>query len=128
MAELKRDIEAIPVAEKDIEHDLAFTSDPVDLLDRYAAEEHCQAILIHSGIERVDRLVLPLSRPADFGVRLVTILRELAESRQRPLLLLLLERTEQEHWADDFEQKARAPSGPGRYRQRRDHGTARRHR
>ena len=75
--ELKRDIDAIPVAEKNIEHDLAYTSDPADLLARYAREENCQAILIHSGIEKVDRLVLPLSRPADFGVRLVTVLREL---------------------------------------------------
>ena len=107
-AELERDIEAIPVTEEKIEHDLAYTSDVADLLSRYAREEHCQAILIHSGIQQVDRLVLPLSRPADFGVRLVTILRELAETRKRPLLLLLLESEKESHWDDGFEEKARA--------------------
>ena len=106
--ELERDIDAIPVEGERIEHDLAYTSDAADLLSRYAEEEHCQAILIHSGIQQVDRLVLPLSRPADFGVRLVTVLRELAETRKRPLLLLLLETEEESHWDDDFEDKARA--------------------
>ena len=105
--QLQQAIDAVPVAEQRIEHDLAYTSDPAKLLGRYAREQHCQAILIHSGIERVDRLVLPLSRPADFGVRLVTVLRELAETRKRPLLLLLLETEEESHWEDDFEQKAR---------------------
>ena len=106
--ELERDIDAIPVEGERIEHDLAYTSDAADLLSRYAEEEHCQAILIHSGIQQVDRLVLPLSRPADFGVRMVTVLRELAETRKRPLLLLLLETEEESHWDDDFEDKARA--------------------
>ena len=106
--ELERDIEAIPVEGERIEHDLAYTSDAADLLSRYAEEEKCQAILIHSGIQQVDRLVLPLSRPADFGLRLVTVLRELAETRKRPLLLLLLETEKESHWDDDFEQKARA--------------------
>ncbi len=105
--ELERDIEAIPVEGERIEHDLAYTSDAADLLSRYAEEKHCQAILIHSGIQKVDRLVLPLSRPADFGVRLVTVLRELAETRKRPLLLLLLETEEESRWEDDFEAKAR---------------------
>lgn len=108
LAELKRDLEAIDVAEAAVKHDLAFTSDPADLLHRYAAEEHCQAILIHSGIQRVDRMVLPLGRPANFGVRLVTILRELAETRKRPVLLLLLETEGESHWDDNFEEKARA--------------------
>ncbi|CAH1002016.1 hypothetical protein LEM8419_02931 [Neolewinella maritima] len=105
--ELERDIEAIPVEGKRIEHDLAYTSDAAALLSRYAEQEQCQAILIHSGIQRVDRLVLPLSRPADFGLRLVTILRELTEVRKRPLLLLPLESEGESHWKDDFEAKAR---------------------
>jgi amino acid transporter len=106
--QLARALDVIPVAEADIESDLAYTSDPVDLLERYAREHHCQAILLPAGIERVERLVLPLSRPAQFGLRLVTVLRELAETRQRPLLLLLLETEEESHWDDGFESKARA--------------------
>jgi amino acid transporter/RNA-binding protein YhbY len=105
---LDKALNAIPVAETDIESDLAYTSDPVDLLENYAREHHCQAILLPAGIERVDRLVLPLSRPAQFGLRLVTVLRELADTRRRPLLLLLLETEEESHWDDDFESRARA--------------------
>ena len=105
---LREAIDSLPVVDGEIDDDLAYTSDPADLLARYAAQQHCQGILIHSGIERVDRLVLPLSRPADFGVRLVTVLRELAETRSRPLLLLLLEAEDESHWQDGFEDKARA--------------------
>ena len=77
------------------------------MISNYLEEEDCQAILFHHRTRSIDRLVVPLGRPAHFGVRMATILRELVHERRLPVLLLLLDEKD-DAWTETFEDDARA--------------------
>ena len=104
--QLQTDIDALPVDKDYIETETAFTSDFPALMANYLEEEECQAILFHHRVTNVERLVVPLGRPAEFEVRMATILRELVHERHLPVLLLLLNE-EKDIWTDTFEEDAR---------------------
>ncbi|NJC28380.1 APC family permease [Neolewinella antarctica] len=104
--QLETDLESLPVAGKAIKSETAFTSDLPALMGRYLEEENCQAILFHHRATRIERLVLPVSEPEEFGIRMVTVLRELVQGRQLPVLVLLLDEGEDE-WSETFEEDAR---------------------
>ncbi len=105
--QLKTDLEALPIDGECINSTTAFTSDFPALISNYLEEEDCQAILFHHRTRSIDRLVVPLGRPAHFGVRMATILRELVHERRLPVLLLLLDEKD-DAWTETFEDDARA--------------------
>ena len=105
--QLQTDLDALPVNGECIDSETVFTSDFPKLASQYLEEEECQAILFHHRTETINRLVIPLGRPAHFGVRMATILRELVHEHHLPVLLLLLDE-EEDVWTDTFEDDARA--------------------
>ena len=104
--QLKTDLDALPVNGECIKSTTAFTSNFPEMMANYLEEEQCQAILFHHRTTTIERLVVPLGRPAHFGVRMATILRELVHERHLPVLLLLLDE-EEDVWTDTFEGEAR---------------------
>ena len=104
--QLKTDLDALPVNGECINSTTTFTNNFPEMMANYLEEEQCQAILFHHRARTIERLVVPLGRPAHFGVRMATILRELVHERHLPVLLLLLDE-EDDVWTDTFEAEAR---------------------
>ena len=103
---LRRAVDQVPVSQDKVNYDMAYTSDPAALLDRYLQEEHCQAMLLHAGASKVQRLVIPLANEQDFDARLATFLREMLLNHNRPVRLVLLDNDDQDQDQEAFASSA----------------------